>query len=229
MGKKKIFKIPPFRYPDLKNLFKFSSQQKKTIIEQLNKLEPSFFYSKEDIEKIAKSVKVDQEKMEEFLEFIREVYSTFISMEIPAEEFIDAFRSDILRIEDEIIPEEIDWSEFDSFWEDILNMDDSVGVMAKARGLIIELPRLYLESRILSDIRSIFPKKVDETPKSGIIIHNLRIRYIKNRKSKEFYISLSSDDLRSLKKTIDRAIKKDKNLETTFEERGFTILNDREE
>jgi len=229
MGKKKIFKIPPFRYPALKNLFEFSSQQKKAIIEKLNKLEPSFYFSIELIEELAILVQIKQEEIEEFLEFIREVYSTFIGMETKIEGFIDNFRTDILSVEEELIPEDIDWSEFNSFWEDILKMDETIGVMAKATGLMIELPRLYLESRILSDVRSIFPKKVEERPKSGIIIHNLRIRYLKNRRSKEFHISLSSNDLRSLKKTIDRAIKKDQNLETTFEERGFTILNDREE
>lgn len=86
---------------------------------------------------------------------------------------------------------------------------NNLNITYKARNLILANDKIYRESKILSDIRLVFNDDIQEVNRYAVIIHKLKIKYLNDETDKEFYISLDSSDLKSLKEQVDRALEKD--------------------
>lgn len=85
---------------------------------------------------------------------------------------------------------------------------------AKSQGLRSAQNYVLVSSRIISDLRPIFSKNVEESPKAAIVIHKLHIHFSAGMEDehKDIYLALDSDDLTALKEQIERAEKKQKSL-----------------
>lgn len=107
----------------------------------------------------------------------------------------------------------------------ILNKIGSLRATTKAVELLGENYNVYLDSRIISDIRVVFDDELHAEKYNALIIHNLRLLFRNNDEDKEFYLSLDFADLIKLKENIDRALEKHNSLtsHTTF---NFIKLND---
>jgi hypothetical protein len=90
---------------------------------------------------------------------------------------------------------------------DLLNLDKTLGVTAKALDVMTEHDKTFCEARILSDIRPVFSEKPEEAS-AAVIIHNLQIRFHQFGKHQEAYFALDTDDIQALKEIIERAEKK---------------------
>jgi hypothetical protein len=91
----------------------------------------------------------------------------------------------------------------------------------KAMDLLSETNNMFIESRILTDVRPIFEKYSDDLNGNALILHQLRIEYISNEENKKFFVSLDLDDLKKLMENIDRAI----NKQSAIEEKYKSITN----
>jgi hypothetical protein len=84
---------------------------------------------------------------------------------------------------------------------------------AKIRDLNAEHERTFCNARILTDMRPVFGTDLSEGPQALFISHVLRLAYHKGGENiEEVYVSLSAEDLRELRKTIERAETKAKSL-----------------
>lgn len=94
----------------------------------------------------------------------------------------------------------------------------------KTKDLLTENHNNFLNSRIISDVRIVYDdeKDLSEKEQCALVVHNLKIGFFsKANKQDEIFISLNLSDLENLRKTIERAIEKDKlirekNHELTF-------------
>jgi hypothetical protein len=85
----------------------------------------------------------------------------------------------------------------------------------KIRSLQLEVERSFCCVRILTDVRAAFTADPTIAPTGMTILNTLRIGYIDDQgEHREFYLAMDRDDLSNLKKTIDRAQKKSKTLES---------------
>lgn len=91
----------------------------------------------------------------------------------------------------------------------------------KAMDLLSENNNMFIESRILTDVRPMFEKYSDELNGNALILHQLRIEYVLNEENKKFFVSLDLDDLKKLKESIERAI----NKQSAIEEKYKSITN----
>ena len=89
----------------------------------------------------------------------------------------------------------------------ILSIGGMLHVVAKARGIIPDQERIFCGSKVLSDIRPVFPSDPSSIS-AAAIIHSLNISYHQNGRHKDFYVALATPDLAKLKKEIERAEKK---------------------
>lgn len=98
---------------------------------------------------------------------------------------------------------------------------------AKANDLMFEYPNVFINAKVITDIRPIFNIKIEEAPIAGLVIHNLHIHYRGDRETehKDIYIALDSDDLKSIKDAIIRAEKKEKSLDSVFRNSAMEHLN----
>lgn len=102
-------------------------------------------------------------------------------------------------------------------FEKLLNIG-SLYAFSKAARLQRDGERLYVESKILSDIRPVFDADPTIRPYGAVITHTLKIIYHINNEHKEFHVVLDSEDLQFLKETINRAALKDETLRALLKE-----------
>jgi hypothetical protein len=109
-----------------------------------------------------------------------------------------------------------------------LSLDSTVGTASKAGRVLTEHERIFVEARIMTDIRPIFHPDLSEQPNAAILIHMLRITQRDAfRKQQSLYFALDANDLRSLKALVDRAIKKEETARTMMAP-GVNILTPKE-
>jgi hypothetical protein len=84
---------------------------------------------------------------------------------------------------------------------------------------------VYLDSRVLTDIRPIFSLKEDLHPTAAVIIHNLEFVTHTDDRHTYTYIALDPNDLRKLKRTLERALQKEEILKKSVVASGMTYLD----
>ena len=109
----------------------------------------------------------------------------------------------------------------------ILNANATLGLRAKAISLSGEYPRVYVSSRVMTDVRPAFDQALNDDWMLGdvIIVHQLRFLYhSEDGRHKEFYISLDRRDLEELSKNIERATKKETLLRKNLHDKHIETI-----
>ncbi len=93
---------------------------------------------------------------------------------------------------------------------------DVFGIASKVVDLRTDDERLFCHARVLTDLRPIFGPRVEDGATAMVVVHLLKIGYhAASQDHKEFFVSLDSDDLQTLRKLIDRAEAKARSLKST--------------
>ncbi len=94
---------------------------------------------------------------------------------------------------------------------------ESVTIASKAASLKVEYERRFCSARMLTDARPIYGVDPSKMPAAGMITHTLRISYHDNTSQlREFYVTMDSSDVATLRALLDRADVKEKSLESVF-------------
>jgi hypothetical protein len=101
----------------------------------------------------------------------------------------------------------------------------SLDISDKASDLLLEHERIFSTSRIVTDIRPIFDSKTEGNIEATILIHTLKILYKDIDGTKEFYVSLDSNDLDNLHKQIMIAINNREAIENILEKSEIKCIN----
>jgi hypothetical protein len=107
----------------------------------------------------------------------------------------------------------------------LLELDQPLGITAKAVDVMTESHSVFCGARILSDIRPIFTKEPDKAT-AAVLIHNLQIGFHDGGtgRHQEFYVSMDTQDIETLKQAILRAEEKTKALKSILEASKLTYL-----
>jgi hypothetical protein len=96
----------------------------------------------------------------------------------------------------------------------LLSLDHSLGVSAKATQLLISHKNPLLTARIFTDVRPVFTGDENPTPRAAVVVHTLQLVTGTDGRELSHYIALDSEDLKTLKRVVDRAIRKEASLKT---------------
>ncbi len=95
----------------------------------------------------------------------------------------------------------------------------AIGIVTKAADLQMENERLFCSGRILTDLRPVFGFRVEDGPQGMVVVHQLKLSYhTGSEELHEFFISLNSEDLRSLRGLIDRAEAKARSIKSSLKD-----------
>lgn len=179
------------------------------------------------IENITKNIKDGLgDKMEE--NDIEEIISAFFSLvRFSKENAIDfnEFVEDIA--ESMTISEEFKIEESDLLKDNLLYLyecRDNILLTIKANELLGEFDKLFIDCRILSDIRIIFNEDLDKQEQVAVAVHQLKLDYVKHGESQQTFFALDSNDLRKLKIAIERALEKDKNIKSNVYQNNLEFI-----
>lgn len=167
------------------------------------------------IEGIAKKVKLDLgDKIDE--SDVEEIIKTLFSLvgfnnenTVDFTEFVDDITksySDEFHLED---------TSLEILNKNLINLysnSQNIRITLKANNLLGEYEKLFLDCRVLSDIRIIFNENLDEDKQTAVVVHQLKLDYVKHGESQQTFFALDNNDLRKLKIAVERALEKDKNI-----------------
>lgn len=100
----------------------------------------------------------------------------------------------------------------------------SLQITAKASNIMTSYPQVFEASQIITDIRPIFYDESKE-PVAAVITHTLKLGMWQSGERKDFFITLDSQDLDTLKQTIVRAEEKGERLSSIIKESTLTYLS----
>jgi hypothetical protein len=95
---------------------------------------------------------------------------------------------------------------------------------SKALSVSTDHEHVFYDAKILSDIRYAFRPDPDAEPYGAAIVHVLKVVYHTERDHKAFFVALDGQDLLLLKKVIERAEKKTKQLRKTLDAASVPFL-----
>jgi hypothetical protein len=100
----------------------------------------------------------------------------------------------------------------------------SVEVLAKAIDVVSEQSRVFLRSRMVTDIRPAFGYDDESTPMGAVLAHTLRLDVQEDGVVKSIYIGLDEADLSELRATLEREALKTDGLRERLSVWGFPLI-----
>lgn len=135
----------------------------------------------------------------------------------PAADRASAYQSDVKA--------DARWAKLRAFIKAAMSLEQTVGTASKAGHVLTEHEKIFVDARVVTDIRPIFHFDVSEKPTSAVFVHMLRITardMFGTRKAE--YFALDGNDLRSMRHIIDRAIIKEQTLKATADQSGIQVI-----
>ena len=216
MGK---YTIPEHHLQGFEILTKLGNDKFNKLIDVLRKLEKGSLV--EEIgEAFVKNGLLKKEVAESLAGIIFSVYVLKYNREKGDGDFI----SDIIDSlkDSKKLSVSLNWELLRKYLVELLDVDNNIGATIKSYILRGEYEKIYGNSRILTDFRPAFTD-LENKIEAGVIIHNLKIVYRRGRAEKELFVAMSSEDLKELKDSINRAEKKEKILKEAVGKKIFII------
>lgn len=85
----------------------------------------------------------------------------------------------------------------------------SFEIAAKAFDILTDHEHVYVDARILTDLRPVFGHNIEHPPAAAVVVHNLKLKFLDGSQQKEFFLALDFEDVNSLIGILQRAQKKD--------------------
>jgi hypothetical protein len=221
-----IQKIPERFKPGIALLGNMSDESYSEILEAAKRAPSTFLNNREVIAWIGDEVKtISKSELSTVIESLTSLYRLRLRLENTAEQISRDVADNVKQNASEFnVRAEVD---LQARLAPLLAMS-FLGVIAiKAKELQIQSEKVLCEASVLTDIRPVFGEKVDDPPSAMFVTHTLKltIHQASSSDHAELYISLDSDDLVKLKKTLERAEQKERSLKSVFEVKGLKVID----
>jgi|GEM_PF-5404722 len=102
----------------------------------------------------------------------------------------------------------------------------SVEISGKARSVIQDHANVFCAARVFTDLRPVFTEH-ELRPQAGVIVHQLKLSYHTGADGdiEQFFLTIDAEDLRSLRDSLDRATRKEQQLEQAIGTSGMMVLS----
>ena len=220
-------KVPEQQIDHIKKFLELPDDKIAGFLDALSKAGPQF--NAFDLsEEVSDRVEISKRLIGGIVSVLATLYRTWDGQHTPLETFVDQKVSAALKKEKIFSAEnaESQWAKLRKFLIDALSLEKTVGTAAKAGYVHTQHERIFVGARILTDVRPIFHLNIFEKPESAVIVHMLRITQRDNSGNKaEKYFALDSNDIKSMKALVDRALDKEKTLKNLMKDSGVTVLD----
>jgi hypothetical protein len=218
--------VPETQKRALAKLIGYSKKDRDSVLSALREMKPHRLrrYLASDL---ASKVRITEDEANEMIALLASLYVSFDRSGESKTQFLDEV-SEAMRAaaRPELVPPSGDWAEFKAFLAEILSLDASLGVTAKAQELILETEHLYCGARVLTDLRPVYGLRVDEGPNAALVLHQLKLSFHEGGpETKDFYITLEKPDIEELRKVLDRASRKEESLRVSAKKGGMNVLD----
>jgi hypothetical protein len=96
-----------------------------------------------------------------------------------------------------------------------------LNLIATSRAALMNLPRLFMDVSVDSDVGAVFTDQEADVPQIGIISHRFKLQYLDGERQRSFTVTLDTGDLRKLYDAVDKVIERDRQLRLVASKGGI--------
>lgn len=100
---------------------------------------------------------------------------------------------------------------------ELLQSMHAIAVTYKALQLMEEAQQVFVDGRIITDIRLVFNDEVADQKRHALVVHNCRIETREGRQKKDLFFSCTKNDLLEIRNQIDRALQKEETMRKDYD------------
>ena len=217
--------VPEQYYPGFEILVTLNDDEVAKLIEALEKVTPTLMPSTLASQITAHVRRLGTEDAKNVITAILSIYNLLDRQSMTADEVSAEIGKAIA--EEQEIPKPANWQvdKFTATLNRYLNIGGHLSIVAKAAGVMLAHDRIFGAAKVLSDIRPVFGSGAVEKPTAAVIVHTLRLSYHENDQHKEFFVTLDTQDVRTLRKILDRADEKTVKLKEVIETSGLFYID----
>jgi hypothetical protein len=195
----------------IKLLLQMNDEVGKKFIKALSESQPTL-YIENLIELVSEKLKdvLTPSNVEDMIEALLALYGVRDSLDVETSKFIKDLEEAILESESFSDISENNLQISKPLMIELLDLDEPLSIASKAFNILLDHERVFLGSKILTDIRPIFRNRKVESPTSAVIVHMLKVDYREGSERKEFFVALDTGDINKLEKVLSRAKLKEK-------------------
>ncbi len=216
-------RIPPAFKTQFATLIGMSSKDRQQLIEIIRAV-PLGQDRATLAGRVASETELDKERAGGIVSMLMSLYR--VIQNTPIDEFVGEV-CDAVRTSGKVEAKEVDWSSFKKDLTALLSCDETFGVTAKALDIRNQQAHVYCNARILTDIRPVFKVEAADGPIGAFVTHTLRISTHDEgdfSTIKDFFVSLDADDLKELRRLVDRAVAKEEALKSLLHTANVACL-----
>lgn len=200
--------VPEQFHPVFRALLALNDNEFTSLETALRESTPSIYRSALE-GAVTSSLELDEDVAKGVVNLLLNLYVVMGRTDATPTSLVNSVVSDLrnTKITPEFEPRDSDWDRFKTNFEKLLHLDRTIGVSAKVFDVMTEHAHVYnnFGSRVLTDLRPIFPKDLSAPPSAGVIIHSLKLAYLEDGEPKEFFVAMDERDVAELKELLDRA------------------------
>jgi len=217
-------KVPQSQVEGLKALVRLSPEAKGRLLKALRETQPTLQRNKIE-ETATRSSGIPAGDVHEIMKVLTTLYIVREERAVPLDKFVE----ELCVAATETKAPELTLTgkardEFRDYMRELLSLDRTVGVTAKALSLLNEYKLRFCGARIMTDLRPIFGSDPSKLPLANVLVHTLRIQYHQGQNLEEEYVALDTSDVKELRLLLDRALQKEAALEELSKAAGLLCL-----
>lgn len=162
--------------------------------------------------------------VQQIVEALVVMYGVRARAGMAASEFANGIRNGVDDFEGVEFSED-DKNRLEERLTDLLEIEKSIGITAKASGVISEHEHTFCSVRVITDVRPIYKDDLSLSPSEAVVIHTLKIGYHKDRDHKDFFVAMDDEDIQKLKVAIERAELKSKSAKSMLKKADVLCLD----
>ena len=208
----------------IKLLLQMNDETGKKFIKALSESQPTL-YIENLVESVSQKLKdiLTPSNVKDMIEALLALYGVRDSLDVETSEFIKNLEEAVLESESfSNISNNLQISK--PLITELLDLDEPLSIASKAFNILLDHERVFLSSKILTDIRPIFSNRKVESPVGAVIVHMFKIDYREGSESKEFFVALDTADINKLENVLRRAKEKEKAIQPLLKRADVAYL-----
>ena len=214
-------RIPEDAYPGLIEILSLNDEEFQILVKAMRNSEPTF-YPLKFADEVSVKANLPIEVAREIADFVIPLFAVRYDMGITIPQFVETFVNAMGKLPSELDLPENAKALTEGRLPDLLSLERPLGIVSKSGTIAYQNERNFTESQVFTELRPIFGDDPEELPVAGVILHRLRINYVEDSKSREFFVTMDSNDIENLRKALDRADKKARSLRSLL---GATTMH----
>jgi hypothetical protein len=204
--KMKSFKIPQQYQFGITLIIKIDEPLFNRLLSAITEVHPFVDIDSLVLEISPKMEEVSINDLQEILKAIHSIYSLRIQGNLKNTEIITGLINAVSSDDtfSQLSAEEL--AHFEQRLTKLLAIDGSISIYSKALFLLQEYDSIFLNSRIITDVRPVFKAETKEEIAGALVVHTLKIAYQDASGSKEFYVALDSSDVKKLQEQLSQSL-----------------------